>query len=137
MNIFDKSFIKFCIVGVINTIIGYGTIFILYNYFMFTYWMSTLSGNTVGATVSFFLNNFFTFKCRKKNIESIIHFVFIILICYFISYRLSYFFVNFLIKELNIIYIDTFKKENISMFLGMSIYTILNYMGQKYFVFKK
>ena len=39
---YDKTFLKFIIVGVINTIVGAGVMFALYNIFHFSYWVSSI-----------------------------------------------------------------------------------------------
>ncbi len=59
---YDKTFLKFIIVGVINTIVGAGVMFALYNIFHFSYWVSSIMNYVTGSIVSFFLNKYFTFK---------------------------------------------------------------------------
>ena len=64
----DSSFIRFLIVGVINTLVGTAVMFGLYNlaglhrWGQMGYWLSTIGNYTVGSVVSFFLNKHFTFR---------------------------------------------------------------------------
>lgn len=129
-----NSFIRFLLVGVINTIVGLTTMYVLLNGFHLSYWISTLIGNIVGAGVSYVLNRNFTFKSENAVASSLIRFVLVIGICYFVSYSLGlkvalWFLdkVTWLPKE--------FAKE-VAVLAGTGIYTILNYLGQKLFVFK-
>lgn len=135
-KIFDKSFIRFLFVGVFNTIIGYGLMFVMYNYLILGYWPSTALSNLVGAIISFFLNRNFTFKSKASVKKSFIKFMLIVTVCYIISYSLSKLIIPPLISTafgtMNIKVVD-----NISMLFGMCAYTLCNYLGQKFFVFMK
>ena len=67
-KLFDKSFLKFLAVGVINTLVGYGVMFGLYNlaglhtWGDLGFWISSAANYVVGSIVSFFLNKNFTFQ---------------------------------------------------------------------------
>ena len=62
LKFFDITTIKFLMVGVINTLVGTGLMFILYNVFSVNYWISSASNYIVGSIVSYFLNKYFTFQ---------------------------------------------------------------------------
>lgn len=55
----DKTMIRFLVVGVINTIVGTGTMFLLYNVAGCNYWVSSAGNYVVGSIVSYFLNKFY------------------------------------------------------------------------------
>ncbi|WP_423799527.1 GtrA family protein [Neobacillus sp. SAB-20_R2A] len=129
------SFIRFLIVGVINTIVGLTTMYVLLNGFRFSYWWSTLLGNIVGAGVSFILNRNFTFKNDSAIGGSLVRFVMVIGICYFVSYSLGLKLAIWLLEKLPVVPKE-FAKD-LAVLLGTGIYTILNYLGQKHFVFKE
>ena len=61
----DGTLLRFLLVGVINTLVGCGTMFLLYNLAHWSYWSSSAANYIVGGIVSFFLNKYFTF--RKKD----------------------------------------------------------------------
>lgn len=133
---YDKTFFKILMVGVINTCIGYGTTFVMYNVFLFNYWISTSFSNMIAIIVSFFLNKNITFKSKVDNKKSFLKFILVAIVCYIIAYSLS----KALINKLFIIILDYQYDEkivdNISIILGMCIYTVLNYIGQRFIVFK-
>lgn len=117
-------------VGVINTIIGMGSIYLLIHILSFGYWPATFIGNSIGASVSYFLNRNFTFKSNNAHFSTIIRFTIVIGLSYFIAYFLGVKFVKAFLAEFPY-------KEDIAVLLGSGGYTILNYFGQKWFVFSK
>ena len=71
-KIFDPTLFRFLLVGVVNTLVGYGVMFGLYNLAGLHlwgdpgYWISSAANYLVGSVVSFFLNKHFTFRSREK-----------------------------------------------------------------------
>lgn len=128
----DKTFFKFIIVGVINTIVGAGIMFALYNIFHCSYWFSSVMNYVVGSVVSYFLNKYYTFESKKISTKEIIYFILNIAVCYIIAYGLA--------KQLALYILSGYSKavqENTAMFIGMVIFTILNYLNQRFIVFKR
>lgn len=134
MNI-NNSFLRFLIVGVVNTIIGLTSMYSFFKIFGLDYWVSTLLGNAIGAVVSYSLNKIFTFKNTSSIKRNLWKFILVIVLCYFISYYLGYqmsYLLNFLGNSPFDGYI-----EDLAIFFGACIYTLTNYLGQKFFVFGK
>ena len=123
---------KFLLVGVINTLVGAGLMFVLYNAMHFSYWISSAANYIVGGIISFFLNKYFTFKNYQKSIFQIFIFILLVIFCYFISYYFAKKIIYVIMKN----YSETVR-DNASMFGGMCLYTIFNYIGQKFFVFSR
>ncbi|MDF2536420.1 MAG: GtrA family protein [Bacillales bacterium] len=124
----SHSFIRFLLVGIINTIIGLGSIYFMTHILSFGYWPATFLGNSIGATVSYFLNRNFTFKSNQAHLQSIIRFVIVIGLSYFLAYYIGAKFV----EVCKIPY-----GEDVAILFGSGGYTLLNYFGQKRFVFSK
>ena len=127
----DNELVKFLIVGVLNTIIGASIMFVAYNFLGLNYWISTSLNYIVAGTFSFFANKKFTFKSEGKTFQKIIFFILTLIICYFVAFNLSKKMIAFI--DIN----DIKLKENISMVVGMVIYTVLNFILQKQIVFRK
>lgn len=125
-----SPFLRFLIVGILNTIIGLGMIFFLLHVAGLGYWLSTFFGNSVGAICSFLLNRSFTFKSNVPFMYGSIRFIAVILICYVASYSLSPNLAN-LFQRNGII-----SENDLAVLFGMILYTGSNYIGQKHFVFK-
>lgn len=130
-----NSFVRFIIVGIANTIVGLSVMYLLLHAAHLSYWISTFLGNSVGAIVSFFLNKSFTFKSEGSVAKSAIRFIAVILCCYFISYDLARNIVVSVLKDNQ--FFHTSIKTDLSVLVGTGLYTVLNYLGQKWFVFSK
>lgn len=127
----DKTFMKFFFVGIINTIVGTITMFVLYNILNFGYWFSSASNYLVGSICSFFLNKYFTFKYYKNNWISLFRFTINIIICYLLAYGIAKPLIIWILNDTSITI-----QENISMAVGMCIFIFFNYLGQRCFAFK-
>ena len=76
---FNKKFIRFCIIGVLNTLIHMGTLWLMYQIFIALNILQeenletikVLLGNAVAFTVasifSYFAHNYFTFRNKKRS----------------------------------------------------------------------
>ncbi|WP_147612458.1 GtrA family protein [Treponema pectinovorum] len=130
-KLIDVKLLKFLIVGVINTIVGAGTMFLLYNLAHCNYWFSSACNYIVGGICSYLLNKYFTFKNHKKGFGQIIQFVVLLVICYLISYVLAKYFIYLIFSSQSIKV-----KDNIAMLTGEFLYLAINYLGQRLVVFK-
>ena len=86
---FDKTFITFLIVGVVNTLFGTIIMFVLYNAFGCSYWVSSFCDYFFGSILSYFLNKHFTFHYQGTDWRSIVKFALNIIVCYLIAYSLA------------------------------------------------
>ncbi len=131
MTKFNSSFVRFLVVGVINTVVGTSIMFIAYNVLEFSYWTSSFLNYFVGSIVSYFLNKFYTFKKKEKSLREVILFIFNIAICYFLAYFVAQKAIAFILSTQSDVLID-----NVAMLVGMCLFVVLNYIGQRLFVFK-
>ncbi len=131
-KIIDETTIKFIFVGVVNTIIGTTIMFVSYNIFSLSYWISTALNYVIGSIFSFFLNKFFTFKNTEKSFSQVLRFICTIVFSYVIAYGFAKSCVSYFLSTQSL-----FIQENISMLVGMIVFTVINYFGQKFFTFFK
>ena len=75
MKLIDKTTIKFILVGIVNTLVGTGVMFLMYNLLHASYWISSASNYIIGSIVSYVLNKYFTFQNNEKSFAMIIKFV--------------------------------------------------------------
>ncbi|MEE3312785.1 MAG: GtrA family protein [Treponema sp.] len=137
-ELFDVKLLKFIIVGVINTILGAGTMFLLYNCFNVNYYVCSVCNYVVGGISSYFLNKYFTFKSHSRSKREIFYFIILILVCYLISYPVLKRVIYFIYGVFPNVFSSLSEKAkgNIALLAGEIIYTGLNYIGQRYIVFK-
>lgn len=129
---FDKTFWKFIVVGVINTLFGTGIMFLFYNVFHLSYWLSSASNYFFGSILSYFLNKFFTFQNKDNSPKTVVRFVVNISLCYLAAYGIAKPIARFVLSGASVVV-----QDNIAMLVGMGLFVILNYCGQRFFVFRQ
>jgi putative flippase GtrA len=130
LKIVDRTFFRFLLVGVANTLVGSGVMFVIYNVFSAGYWVSSLCNYIVGSITSFFLNKYFTFQVRKWSVFIVITFALTIVFSYLVAYGMAKPLINFLLRS----YLQRIR-ENAALFTGMCFFTGINYLCQRLIVF--
>lgn len=131
-KIFDKTFWKFIMVGIVNTLFGTAVMFSFYNLLHFSYWVSSAANYIFGSILSYFLNKHFTFQNKSRSWKTVLKFVVNISVCYLVAYGVAKPAVSWLLTDAS-----TSIQENGAMLVGMGLFVILNYFGQRFFAFKK
>lgn len=132
MILLDVKTIKFLLIAMLNGAIGNIIMFGLYNLVHCSYWISSAANYTVVGIMSFILNRRFTFQNTTSLGKTIPKYIFNILLCYFLAYGIARPITLLLMQDFSLIW-----QENVAMFVGMWLYIILNYFGQRYFTFKE
>jgi len=128
-SFFDKTFWKFILVGVANTLFGTAIMFVFHNVFHLGYWISSASNYVFGSILSYFLNKYFTFESRRQ--RSLLKFAVNITLCYAIAYGAAR-----PLARLALSGVTPHVQDNIAMLIGMGAFVLLNYCGQRFFVFR-
>ncbi|MFC0187755.1 GtrA family protein [Fictibacillus aquaticus] len=123
----SRSFFRFLAAGTVNTAAGVSIMFVLYHLADFSYYAATFSGNTAGLFISYYLNRCFTFRSNAPVFSSIVRFFITGVLCYFAAYSIAE-------KAAELLFFA--RTETMAMLMGACLYTLLNYAGQKWFVFK-
>ncbi|SFE48349.1 Putative flippase GtrA (transmembrane translocase of bactoprenol-linked glucose) [Sharpea azabuensis] len=131
-KLLDRTFWKFILVGIINTIVGTGVMFLCYNAFHLNYWVSSAMNYIIGSIVSYFLNKYFTFQNKQRSWKIVIKFIINISVCYLIAYGVAKPLVARILSGQSVTI-----QENGAMLVGMCLFVGLNYLGQRFFAFKK
>ena len=138
-KIFDPTFFRFIIVGCINTLVGYGVMFGLYNLAgLHTwgdrgYWISSAANYVVGSIVSYVLNKHFTFRNREKGAGVVARFILNITVCYLLAYGLAKPAVSWALGGMGL---SEQLQGNLTMLFGSGLFVLLNYFGQRFFAFR-
>ena len=130
-RLIDEKLLKFISVGIVNTLIGMAIMFGMYNLAGFSYWVSSAANYIIVSILSYILNRSFTFGYKGQVAASSMRFMLNIAVCYLIAYGTA--------KPLAIWMLEGCSmaaRENAAMLVGMCIFTGLNYIGQRLFVFK-
>jgi putative flippase GtrA len=121
-----QCFLRYCIVGISNTVVGLGTIFILFNVFKIDYVVSNIIGYGIAIINSFKWNKAWTFRSSKNIKNELLPF----LIIFIISYLSNLFSVIISIESFNI-------NPNLAQLMGITIFTIFNYSGNSIWTFRE
>ncbi len=138
-KILDPTLFRFLLVGVVNTLVGYGVMFGLYNlaelyrWGDLGYWLSSAANYAVGSVVSFFLNKHFTFRNSEKGPRVVLRFILNISVCWLLAYGLAKPAVGALLSGLEW---SGRLVGNLTMLAGSGLFVILNYFGQRFFAFR-
>jgi len=129
--VFDRKFFRFILVGIINTIVGSSIMFLLYNAAHFNYWLSSICNYFFTSILSFFLNKYFTFSVKRWSAFMIVAFILTIAFSYLAAYGISKPVMNYLLRNSSVEI-----RENAALLAGMCLFTLINYLGQRFVVFK-
>lgn len=131
-RLWQSSLVRFGLVGVLNTVVGTGIMFVMYNVFHFSYWLSSFANYFFGSILSYFLNKYFTFRSRTRSVKEVVRFVINIAVCYLLAYGISKPLMLSLLSGRSQAF-----RENMAMLTGMVLFVGLNYLGQRFFTFRK
>ena len=131
IRLFDLTFWKFILVGIVTTVFGTAVMFGCYNLLHLNYWLSSAANYIFGSVLSYFLNKNFTFQNKSKDYKVILKFIINITICYLVAYGVAKPVIRVALSQMT-------KKiqENVAMLVGMCLFVGLNYLGQRFWTFK-
>ena len=131
-KLFDRTLLKFLLVGCANTLFSTCIMYSLYNLAHFGYWGSSAIAFVLASILSFFLNRSFTFQSKESIGKTALRFAINIAVCYLLAYSAAQPLAQW---ALGAILPDQWV-EQIAMFVGMCLFTGLNYIGQRFFTFR-
>lgn len=132
-RLFDQKLLKFLLVGVVNTLVGMVLMFGLYNLAHCSYWVSSAANYILTSILSFFLNKYFTFQNKERSGAQVWRFALNIAVCYGLAYGIAK---PLCLRLLNSETVSISLRDNVSMLVGMCLFTGLNYLGQRFFAFR-
>ncbi len=122
LNSTKKEIPKFLVTGILAVFTDYCS-YLLLSHFI-TIDIAKGISFTLGASVAFILNKFWTFEYEKKAISAILP---------FISLYASTLIVNVTLNHFSLIYISELK--TVAFLIATSASTVLNFIGMKFWVF--
>ena len=129
-SFFDATFLRFILVGVVNTLVGTAIMFFCFNVLAWSYWISSALNYIVGSIVSYLLNKRYTFQQKGHDWNTILKFIMNITICYVLAYGLAKPLVIWMLSG-----VSTNIQGNVALVIGMVLFVGLNYVGQRFWAF--
>ena len=117
------QFIKYNLIGIVNTIVGFSIVFSLM-FFGVGAMPSNAIGYAIGSIVSYYLNSKYTFHSSENHKKQALKF-FIVLA---ISYGLNFLTLQWLLQTIN---------PYIAQLISALVYTLSSFILAKIFVFKE
>jgi len=120
-----RQIVKFVLVGILNTAIGYGLFFVL-SYFL-NYLLAVVISHFIGVTNSYLWNKYWTFRTNQKNqLVEFVRFNAVYLVLLGTNLVLLWSLVNLLRFD-----------PRIGQMIVLPITTMISFFGHKYWSFKK
>ena len=129
-SFFDATFLKFILVGVVNTLVGTAVMFFCFNVLAWSYWVSSALNYMVGSILSYLLNKRYTFQQKGNDWHTVWKFIVNVSVCYVLAYGLAKPFVAWLLSG-----VTTNIQGNAALFVGMVLFVGFNYIGQRFWAF--
>ncbi|WP_315006285.1 GtrA family protein [uncultured Granulicatella sp.] len=129
-SFFDATFLKFMLVGVVNTLVGIAVMFFCFNVLAWSYWVSSALNYMVGSILSYLLNKRYTFQQKGNDWHTVWKFIVNVSVCYVLAYGLAKPFVAWLLSG-----VTTNIQGNAALFVGMVLFVGFNYIGQRFWAF--
>lgn len=143
-KIFDKAFILYCIIGILNFIVCTTIMFLLYNLGICSEKVAPLVNYGLGGLIWYFSCLKLIFPGQKQTVGLVVRFILEIIVCYVLCYywlappiynmlseiegfRTAFTFLMHLPEEQF--------AANCNMAIGAMLYAVVNYFGQRYVVF--
>jgi len=121
----SSTFVRFLLVGILNTITGLSIIYACKWFLEFGDVSANMCGYAVGLTVSFMLNSRWTFRYRGRVVPTVARFIGVFLIAYFSNLAVV------------LTLIDGFGLNSyLAQAIGIPPYTIVFYIGSRWFAFR-
>jgi len=117
--------IRFVIVGVINTIVGYGS-YVIFVYLGIYYLIANILSYVVGTINSYIWNKYFTFKSKKRSFPELLRFIFVYVVQLLVNMGL----LKLLVERFGM-------NKMIAGIPTLLVTTLISFFGHKYFSFRK
>jgi putative flippase GtrA len=111
-------------VGLVNTVVTLGVIFVCMKLFKINYIYSNAIGYIAGVINSYVLNRLWTFNSSNSVVKEFIRFILVFIICYGVQLV-----VLLLMTELLDLQVE------LSQVIAIFVYTLINFLANKYFVY--
>ncbi len=139
----DLTLILYVVIGVLNFVICTGLMFVLYNVANISQHIAPVVNYTLGSILWYVGCRFVLFRKNKTTFSQLLRFLSEVVVCYVLSYYVIAPLVAWIILHFDGVR-DFFSfggVDNISgncdMALGAASYALLNYFGQRYYVFSR
>lgn len=137
----DRTLALYLLVGVLNFVVCTGIMFLLYNLAGVSKHFAPVVNYGLGSVIWYLSCNYILFPGHKTTAKQLLRFLLDILVCYLASYYIAGPLVSrLLLRSQTVVRFFSFGgaeniRGNCEMAVGALFYALMNYFGQRYFVF--
>ena len=139
----DRTLVYYVIIGFLNFIVCTALMFLLFNVCGFSDHVAPLFNYGLGSLIWYLACRYILFRGRESTWQQIVRFLAEVLVCYLVSYYVAAPLLSkVLLRYHRVRRLFSFGGDstemirgNCEMTVGVVVYAILNYFGQRYFVF--
>ena len=137
----DRAFALYLVVGVLNFILCTALMFFLYNVCGLSEHVAPIVNYGLGSVLWYLGCEYIVFPGHPHTLQLVIRFAVEVVVCYLVSYYLlAQFLAHWALQYDEVYELFTFGggakvTANCEMAIGAVIYALLNYFGQRFFVF--
>lgn len=137
----DRALLYYVIVGVLNFSFCTALMFVLYNVFHVSEHIAQIVNYSLGSLIWYLSCRYLIFPGHRSDLRQLLRFLLEVLVCYLLSYYVIAPLVGrVLLQWEQVLNFFSFGGEakisgNCEMTVGLIAYAVLNYFGQRYFVF--
>ena len=129
------QFLKYAVVGVINTLLTLAVIVVCKDFFEINLWLSNAIGYVAGFINSFVWNKLWVFHSHNNVLMEAVKFIGGFLACYLLQLGATMFFNHVLGASQWTIYGFVISSYGLATVLGMIVYTLANYFYNRMVTF--
>lgn len=130
-HLIDKTTVRYMEFGILNALFCTAIMYLLYNLTSLESWVCALINHGLGGIISYLFNRSYVFHAQKRTLRTPVLFALNLAACYVIAYSIALPGIEILMGHWS----ETMQ-DNVAMGIGVLIFVILNYFGQRYIVFR-
>lgn len=134
MKYIDRILLKYMLIGAGCTLCSAILMLLFYNLAHMGYWLSSAVSYLVGCALSYTLNRRLTFYSTERVWRTLPKYALNVALCYTLSYSLAKPAMSMILSRLHV---KTHVIEQVAMLVGIGLFGVLNYFGQRLFTFRE
>ena len=142
-KMFDRTLGLYLLIGVLNFIVCTALMFFLFNVWGVSEHVAPLVNYGLGSLIWYFACRYLLFQENRTSLQQLLRFLLDVMVCYILSYYVvAPLLSQLLLRSATVQNIFSFGGDewamiegNCAMTVGALAYAIINYFGQRYYVF--
>ena len=134
---FTKETLAYLLIGLTSTAINWTLTYVLNNVFGIGYWATSVITFLICTIFSYIMNKRYAFRNTESEKETLPRYVLEVCVCFLLAYGLGKMALDWFFSKVLVLPLDEDKMNTVKGILANCCYIALNYIGQKFFVFRK